>query len=91
MAALSIICPLEATTALLLSNAVVYANADAWCCGARMAASDDFQRVRDLFAMGQGWVEARAKPAIFALRTDSGHESLYLLPQSAIGITEARQ
>jgi hypothetical protein len=37
--------------------------------------------VSQLFAMSDGWVEARGKNALFALRTDSGHESLYWLPQ----------
>jgi hypothetical protein len=44
--------------------------------------------VSQLFAMSDGWVEARGKNALFALRTDSGHESLYWLPQPAL-ISEA--
>jgi hypothetical protein len=41
--------------------------------------------VSQLFAMSDGWVEFRGKNALFALRTDSGHESLYWLPQPSSG------
>jgi hypothetical protein len=76
--------PAAATAALLLADAVVYATSDALVLRRgdgteqRFAAPD----VRDLFAMGEGWVEARGGVDIFALRTDAGHECLYLLPQS---------
>ena len=81
--------PTTTTAALLLADAVVYATSDALVLRRadgteqRFAARD----IRDLFAMGEGWVEARAGADIFALRTDAGHECLYLLPQSA-GPTE---
>lgn len=47
--------------------------------------------VSQLFAMSDGWVEVRGKNALFALRTDSGHESLYWLPQPALGSDAASE
>jgi len=37
----------------------------------------------ELFAMSDGWVEARSISGLFVLRTDEGHERLYMPPQPA--------
>ncbi|MBV8842405.1 MAG: hypothetical protein JO307_06300 [Bryobacterales bacterium] len=76
--------PPESRTALLLSDAVVYATADTLVLRRADGSELKFPApgVRDLFAMGDGWVEARAAGAIYALRTDPGREHVYFLPES---------
>jgi hypothetical protein len=78
--------PSSAQAVLLLSGATVYATAGDVVLRRADGSEIHFPAtgVFQLFAMGDGWVEARGKNALFALRTDSGHESLYWLPQPAL-------
>jgi hypothetical protein len=75
--------PAEATSALLLPDAVVYATSDQVILRHSDGNEQWFEAtgIRDLFAMSDGWVEARSATAIFALRTDTARERLYLLPE----------
>jgi hypothetical protein len=79
--------PSSAQAVLLLSSATVYATASDVVL--RRADGSEIQfaatGVSQLFAMSDGWVEVRGKNALFALRTDSGHEKLYWLPQPVSG------
>lgn len=75
--------PAEATTALLLPDSVVYATPDQLVLRLSDGSEKRFEAagIQDLFAMTDGWVEARSAMAIFALRTDAARERLYLLPK----------
>jgi hypothetical protein len=79
--------PVGATSALLLSSATVYATAEELVLRRANGSEQHFQApgVRELFAMGDGWVQARSARVNFALRTDPGSEHLYMLPESAGG------
>jgi hypothetical protein len=71
---------------LLLSGGILYATASEVVLRRKDGAEIHFAAtgVSRLFAMSDGWVEVRGKNALFALRTDSGHEKLYWLPQPAL-------
>jgi hypothetical protein len=79
--------PIGATSSLLLNAAMVYTTADEFILRRPDGSEQRFSAagVRDLFVLGDGWVEARSARAIFALRTDPGKEHLYLLPESSAG------
>ena len=75
--------PEDARAALLLPTVTVYATADAV-----VLRKDDGNEVRvaapgieSLTALGDGYVEAAAGGALFALRTKPGQERLYALPE----------
>ncbi|HEY6344553.1 MAG TPA: hypothetical protein VIY49_23920 [Bryobacteraceae bacterium] len=78
--------PSSAQAVLLLSGATVYTTASDVVLRRADGSEINFAAagVSQLFAMSDGWVEARGKNALFALRIDSGHESLYWLPQPAL-------
>jgi len=78
--------PSSAQAVLLLSNATVYTTASEVVLRRADGSEIHFPAigVSQLFAMSDGWVQARGKNALFALRTDSGHETLYWLPQPTL-------
>jgi hypothetical protein len=78
--------PSSAQAVLLLSSATVYATASDVVLRRTDGSEIQFAAtgVSQLFAMSDGWVEVRGKNALFALRTDSGHENLYWLPQPSL-------
>jgi hypothetical protein len=82
--------PAAAQTVLLLSEAAVYATAVELVL--RRADGSELRfpaaGVRELFAMGDGWVEARSRSAMFALRTEAGREQVFLLPEPPRGAVE---
>jgi hypothetical protein len=75
-----------------ISNGIVYATADELVLRRADGSEQRYSApgVRDLFAIGEGWAEARADVAIFALRTDMGRERLYVLPEPQ-AVREKRQ
>jgi hypothetical protein len=79
--------PSSAQAVLLLSAATVYTTASEVVLRRADGSEIAFAAtgVSQLFAMSDGWVEVRGKNALLALRTDSGHESLYWLPQPTLG------
>jgi hypothetical protein len=74
----------DATTVLLLPDALVYATAAELVLRHSDGSEQHFQAVgiRDPFAISDEWVEARSPKAVFALRTNASRESLYILPES---------
>jgi hypothetical protein len=79
--------PSSAQAVLLLSASTVYTTASEVVLRRADGSEIHFPAtgISQLFAMSDEWVEVRGKNALFALRTDSGHESLYWLPQPALG------
>jgi hypothetical protein len=79
--------PSSAQAVLLLSASTVYTTASEVVLRRADGSEIHFPAtgISQLFAMSDGWVEVRGKNALFALRTDSGHETLYWLPQPALG------
>lgn len=77
----------ETRAVLLLPDAIVYATSDELVIRRADATQLRFSAggVVDLFAMGEGWVEARARVAIFAIRTAPGREQIYRLPETPQG------
>jgi hypothetical protein len=75
--------PSSAQAVLLLWGATVYATASDVVLRRADGSEIHFAAtgVSQLFAMSDGWVEARGTNGLFALRTDSGPENLYWLPQ----------
>lgn len=82
-----------ATAVLLLPDAAVYATANELALRRADGSEMRFEcpGVTELFAMSDGWVEARSSSGLFALRTDEGHERLYVLPQPAGQIEQRRE
>jgi hypothetical protein len=78
--------PSSAQAVLLLSASTVYTTASEVVLRRADGSEIHFPAtgISQLFAMSDGWVEVRGKNALFALRTDSGHETLYWLPQPAL-------
>ncbi len=81
--------PPAATAALLTANGVVYSTS-----GALILRKSDGRElsfpllpgvggIQDLFALGDGYAEARAGGILYALRTIPGREQLFQLPQPA--------
>jgi hypothetical protein len=68
---------------LVLPDAAVYATANELALRRADGSEMRFEcaGVTELFAMSDGWVEARSRLASSPSRTDEGYERLYLLPQ----------
>jgi hypothetical protein len=79
--------PAGAGAVLLIPAGVVYAASSALILRKPNGAELSFpaQGVVDLFALGDGYVEARAGSVLYALRTIAGHEQLFQLPQPETG------
>jgi hypothetical protein len=75
--------PPSATAALLTANGIVYATSSALILRKSDGSELSFpaQGVQDLFALGDGYAEARAGGILYALRTIPGREQLFQLPQ----------
>jgi hypothetical protein len=75
--------PPGAGAVLLTANGIVYATSTALILRKSDSSELSFPAsgVTALFALGDGYVEARAGPILYALRTIPGREQLFQLPQ----------
>jgi len=75
--------PPGAGAVLLTANGIVYATSSALILRKSDSSELSFPAsgVTALFALGDGYVEARAGPILYALRTIPGREQLFQLPQ----------
>ena len=78
--------PAETEAVLLAHGAVVFSTAKEVVLRRADGSETRFGAagVRELFMMGEGWVEARARDSIFALRIDAGREQMFQLPQPRV-------
>jgi hypothetical protein len=79
--------PPGAEAVLLTANGIVYATSSALILRKSDGSELSFPAsgVTALFALGDGYVEARAGPILYALRTIPGREQLFQLPQPQLG------
>ena len=70
---------------LLGENGVTFASRDGLVLRREDGSEIRFhvKNVSGIFALGEGYVEVRAGQSMYALRVDSGHERLFLLPEIA--------
>jgi hypothetical protein len=78
--------PPDAGAVLLTASGVVYTTSGALILRKPDGSELSFPApgVEDLFALGDGYVEARAGNVLYALRTTAGREQLFQLPQPEV-------
>jgi hypothetical protein len=84
--------PLGAGAVLLIAEGTVYATSSALILRKPDGSELSFPApgVEDLFALSDGYVEARAGGTLYALRTIAAHEQLFQLPQPQTGTERQR-